>query len=215
MFEIVLKAGNLINTGANLEILEVSDWSQSDLGDRGSYGVILLGEFFSSTEGMPIWVSPTDSLTTTTWILDVENDGRYKATAYVFKTVAASVNPQNGDYALDVNNILKQYDGAAWVVVVDLEAAYLEALYTGNINIPILERAHGYKNLLNLQYIAQVKSDIAKGATQNKMYYKRSDLDYYNALLSGAMYNFAIEAFSNFYEIVVNLNDIRINRQKC
>ena len=73
--------------------------------------------------------------------------------------------------------------------------------------------SHAYllKNKLNLKYLTQVQKDIRNGDAYTDMYYKRVDLDYTDALINAAEYNWSLGLYSNFYDICKELNLIEEN----
>jgi hypothetical protein len=211
-FELLLETGSISNEGANLEVNDASIWADSDEGARGSYGVFVLAQYRISSTPVAVAVTPVTPLTDVTWGIVTGSDGRYTFNSYAFLTVAATTAPVSGDVAVDTDDLLKMYNGATWDVV-DLADHLDDAVYVGVLEVPYLAYAYTYKNQLNLEYIAQVKGDIVNGAEQNKLYYKRTDLDYFAALIDGAGYNWALGLYSNYYAIVNNLDDIRENQQ--
>jgi hypothetical protein len=213
-FELLLETGSISNDGAILAINDASVWADSTEGARTSYGVFLEGVYKLSATPAPVVTAPEEPLTDVTWNATMIGDGRYTFTAYAFLTqVVADFNvPTEGDLSVSASGGLQQWVSAAWVAV-NLVDHLNDAVYVGVLEVPYLAYAYAYKNVLNLDYIKQVKGDIAGGAEQNKLYYKRTDLDYFNALIDGAGYNFALGLYTNYYEIVINLNDIRLNQQ--
>jgi len=214
-FELLIETGSISNEGAILQINDVSDWSASDQGARASYATIMTAEFRTEATPTEATLSAYDPETAIEWSLNTPQNGRYSLTLHAFY-IKDEVVPAEGDVHYDpVANALVQWISAAWVAITEADAiSQGKAIYTSQIlEIPYLSYAYSYKNVLNLEYIAQVKGDIAKGAEQNKLYYKRTDLDYFNALLDGAGYNWALGNFSNYYEIVANLDAITTNKQ--
>ena len=212
-FKLKLVAGSITNGGETLVINDDSVWADSAEGSRDQYGVLILAEYkIAVTAGAPVVSSDPLPLTHITWVLNTIGDGRYTVNSYAFLLVGVGAAPVIGDVRVQLDNTLVKYNGATWVVVL-LENEFTEAAYTGVLDIPYLANAYIHRNQLNLEYIAEVKGDLAGGADRNKLYYKRTDLDYFSALINGAGYNFALFLFSNYYEIVSNLNDIRTNQQ--
>jgi len=211
-FELLLATGSISNEGANLAIDDVSVWADSAEGARSSYGVFVTGSYRLSATSSPIAVTPEEPTTDVSWSAVTNADGRYTFLGYAFLTVAVTTSPVNGDIAVDTDDLLKMYNGATWDIV-DLADHIGDAVYSVTFEVPYLAYAYTYKNQLNLEYIAQVKYDILNGADQNKLYYKRTDLDYFAALIDGAGYNWALGLYSNYYGIVENLDDIRVNKQ--
>lgn len=215
MFELILHTGSTSNQGAILEILDASNWITSTLGSRDKYGLYVKGIYHMSSTPEDV-IMPTDTPQTDgSWLVNmVQGDGRYKFSMYAFPTIASYAGSMStGDLGYDAVPLgLKKYNGSTWDAVLE-EDNLGDAKYSTILDIPYVANAFIYKNVLNLEYIVQVKGDITQGVDQNTLYYKRTDLDYFNALLDGAGYNFSMSLWSNFYDIIANLDDIRINRQ--
>jgi hypothetical protein len=220
-FELILATGTISNEGGVLAVTDKSDWAQSIFGARTSYGIYLKARYYITSTPNNVGYDVNIPQTNVTWnVYMSRGDGRYSFTALVFPTIesyaGAEVNGDLGYYADPqggAQNQLRQYDGANW----DTQVSELDhegsAVYTDILEVPYLALSYTQKNIMNLAYIKQVKNDIDRGVDQNKMYYKRTDLDYFNALLDGAGYNFALALYSNYYAIVENLNDITANQQ--
>lgn len=212
--DLTLAVGTISNEGSILKIKDTSDWTQSIAGDRVSYGLLLTSEFRNQATPTPTLIYDNNMNEVSEWNTDTPANGRYSYRAYAFLTVAATPAPQEGDVrVLVLSNTLVRYEGTEWVPV-ELLDVLEQAEYTSEVlEVPYLYYAYAYKNVLNLEYIVQVRGDISNGVEQNKLYYKRTDLDYVNALIEGAGYNWALGLVSNFYNIVLNLDKIIANRQ--
>jgi len=208
-FELKLLADSILNEGANLLLTDGSDWAQADF-PRASFGVFVTGEFRMSSTATDVEIATYDPLDAVEWTAEIPQDGRYSFSSYAFLEKDTEV-PVEGDVHIDtIDGLLYQWVSAAWVYIT-LEDAVIagKAYYVGTVNeTPILTDAYTYKAQLNLDYIKQVKSDIQGGAQQNKLYYERTDLDFFSSLILGAEYNWSIGLYSNYYEIVMNLNNI-------
>lgn len=209
MFELVLIASSTTEDGKNVVISDLSDWSISALADRAKYGVFLVGEFRTAETPSSVVLATYDALTVTEWTAETPQNGRYSFTAYAF-ILRDEVVPSEGDIHIHTDGLLYQYVSAAWVEISldDAITADGQEYTSGVLEVPFLGYAYSYRNQLNLEYIKQVKKDISNGASQNKLYYKRTDLDYFGSLILGAEYNWAIGLYSNYYEIVANLEAI-------
>ena len=120
MFELILNTGSISNEGAILQILENSDWSQSDLGSRATYGVYLDATYRISSSKDQVGLTNQIPQTDTEWGAHmVKGDGRYTFTGYAFPTQASYMGGEaNGDLGYPVSpNILQQFDGAVWNTV--------------------------------------------------------------------------------------------------
>ena len=159
---------------------------------------------------MHVEIATYDPLDAVEWTAEIPQDGRYSFSSYAFLEKDTEV-PVEGDVHIDIiDGLLYQWVSAAWVYITLEDAVTAgKAYYVGTVNeTPILTDAYTYKAQLNLDYIKQVKSDIQGGAQQNKLYYERTDLDFFSSLILGAEYNWSIGLYSNYYEIVMNLNNI-------
>jgi hypothetical protein len=206
MFEFLLKADSITNESANLNISDISDWSLAD-NPRNSFGVFVLAAYRESATEEDATVNQYDPLLDTTYSLQTPEDGRYSIGAVAFYK-RDEVVPSIGDVHVYTDGLLYEWDGAAWNLV-NLEDVLDKAYYTSELlEIPFLAYSYTYKNKLNLDYIRQVKNEIGNGAEQNKLYYKRTNLDYVTALINGAEYNWALSLFGNYYDTVRNLKSI-------
>ena len=207
-FELKIQASTTLNGGAILQIEDVSVWADSSEGARGSYATFLTGSYRLSSELEEVSINPNEPESDLSWDVNTPKNGRYSFTAHAFY-IKDTVVPNEGDVHYDpVADELVRWVSAAWVATT-LEASLNDTIYTsGVLEVPYLSYAYSYSNLLNLEYIKQVKHDIQNGAQQNKLYYKRTDLDYFKSLITGGEYNWALGLYSNFYEITINLNSI-------
>jgi hypothetical protein len=208
MFELILLAGSITNSNGNLIITDNSDWADAAPNVRGDYAVFIVGEFRLSSEASSVPVVEGDPNADTQWVALTPADGRYSFTGYVFENEGVSV-PSEGDVTYAAAGNLQQWTAGEWVEV-ELADVLAKAVYTSDVlEVPFLAYAYTEKNKLNLAYIKQVKHDIMHGIQQNKLYYARTDLDYYAAVIHGTEYNWALGLYSNFYEGVVDLTQIR------
>lgn len=213
MFELILLANTTTANGESLVLLDGSDWSLADE-LRTSFGVFVAGKFRVSSTPSEVSIETYNPLDATLWTATTPENGRYSFTAYAFLEKDVQV-PSEGDVQIDTaDGLLYQWASAAWVSITLEDAVTQEKWYYKSdvLEAPFLAHAYAYKNVLNLEYIKEVKKDIQNGAQQNKLYYKRTDLDYFSSLILGAEYNWAIGLYSNYYEIVANLNSIICSR---
>lgn len=206
-FEFKNIAASIANDSANLIIEDASNWDEEPR-PRTSFGVYVEAEYRLSSTPSDVDITTYDPLTDTSWILDSPANGRYTVNSYAFLQRGVEV-PSVNDVEIYTDGLLYQWDGAAWNAISLEDAVTAEKyVYTHTLEVPFLAYAYAYKNEINLEYIKQVKSDINNGVQQNKLYYKRTDLDYFSSLITGAEYNWSIALYSNYYEIVINLNNI-------
>jgi hypothetical protein len=209
MFELILLASTTSGDGTSLIITDGSDWGLAAF-PRTAFGVHVKGEFRVAAAPTAVSIATYDPLDAVTWTASTPVNGRYSFTAYAFLEKDTEA-PAEGDVHIDVTDgLLYQWISAAWVsITLDAAIAAGKAYVTSTVlDVPFLAYAYAYKNVLNLEYIKLVKNDISKGAQQNKMYYRRTDLDYFSSVVSGAEYNWALGLYSNYYEIVNNINAI-------
>lgn len=213
MWEFLLQVDNTTSDGGTINISDASDWSLA-ADTRDKFGIFIVGEYRLSATPSAVSIATYDALTANAWAATTSANGRYSFTGYAFYE-RDYVVPSEGDVQIHTDGLLYQWLSAAWVLI-SLEDAIAagKAFYTSTVlEVPLLSYAYSYKNKLTLAYVAQVKGDMAGGADQNKLYYKRNDLDYFRALIASAEYNWALSLYSNFYEVTSNLNDI-INTEK-
>jgi len=209
MFELILLADSITSDGGFFKMTDGSVWANADYA-RNLFGVFLKGEYKIAEEPSAVTFNTYDPLTDVDWTVVTPDNGRYTFTAYAFVEIDTEVPAEGDVHVHATTGVLYQWVSAAWVEIsLDDAIAAEKAYYTSaELDIPFLAYAYTYKNTINLEYIQQVKADIQNGASQNKLYYKRTDLDYVDALITGAEYNWAIGLFSNYYEVVSNLNSI-------
>ena len=213
-FALTLLASTTSADGSSIIITDGSDWALADFA-RTAFGVHIVGTFQVDETPSAVTVSTYDPLDADSWTAETTLDGRYIFTGYAFLEKDTEV-PVEGDVHIDITDgLLYQWVSAAWVAITLADAITAVKYYyvSAPLDIPFLAHAYIYRNTLNLEYIKKVKSDIQGGAQQNKLYYRRTDLDYFYSLILGAEYNWAIGLYSNYYEIVNNLTDIIESRQ--
>lgn len=206
-FEFKTIANSITNDSANLIVVDASNWDEEPR-PRTSFGLFSTAQYRINNTPTTVDITTYDPLIDDSWIVTTDDNGRYTISTYAFLERGVQA-PSVNDVEVYTDGLLYQWDGAAWTLI-SLEDAVLaeKYVYSYVLEVPFLAYAYAHKNVLNLDYIKQVKSDINNGVQQNKLYYKRTDLDYFSSLISGAEYNWAIGLYSNYYEIVVNLNNI-------
>lgn len=210
MWEFLLQADYITNDSGNLVISDISDWSLA-ADTRDKFGLFVLGEYRLSATPSDVTFAVYAPLIDDSWTATTPANGRYSITGYAFYE-RDYVVPADEDVQIHTDGLLYQWDlGLTTWNLISLEDAVAagKAFYTSTVlEVPFLSYAYTYKNKINLDYIKQVKNDIQGGADQNKLYYKRTDLDYFSAMITGTEYNWSIALYSNYYEGVINLNDI-------
>ena len=206
-FELKIQEQFISGDGLSLGITDISDWTQET---RANYALLLLADKVAvDLTKTKLGVTSVDPITDDDWAVVLQGDGRVNATAYAHLLDVSTNFPGEGlvRYLTDTE-VLSIQDTGVWRVATDQEAID-NAVYTSTLlNLAVLENAYNYKNKLNFQYITQVKSDLAGGAKQNELYYKRVDLDYVSSLISAAELNFGLELYTIFYDIVETLDKI-------
>ncbi|HEC42706.1 hypothetical protein LCGC14_2185230 [marine sediment metagenome] len=209
-FNLSITAASILQEGKKLQIDDASVWADSDLAARNKYGVMLEGEYRMSDvpgEEEVVTFDSYDPITGIQWFADSPENGRYLFTAYAW-IQKDEVVPSTDDVHIDpADGLLYQWSGSAWVLIAFNDTSKAKAAYTSTVlDVPLLSYAYAYKNILNLAYIEQVKWDVEHGAEQNKLYYKRTVLDYFSALILSAEYNWTIDLFYHYYQIVTTIN---------
>ena len=206
-FNLSIQVAATLQAGSKLQIDEVSNWVDAPY-LRDSYGLFLIGEYRLQEDPEAVEIDTYDPLVDSTWLTSSPQNGRYSFAVYAFLKIGVQL-PEVDDVQVNTTDgLLYKYDGADWVLVA-LADVLADAEYTsGILDIPFLGYAYHYKNIINLAYIKTVKRDTDRGAEQNKLYYSRTALDYFTALILAAEYNWSIDLFNNFYQIVIELNAI-------
>ncbi len=206
-FNLSIQTTAILQSGGKLQINDVSDWTQADH-LRASYGLLIKGEYRIQEDPTVVDIDVYDPLIDSVWFANTTIDGRFSFAVYAFIKKGVEV-PEVGDVEMDpVDGLLYQWDGAAYTEV-QLDDVMAKASYTSTLlDVPFLAYSYHYKNLINLQYIKNVKNDTDRGTEQNKLYYSRQSLDYFTALILSAEYNWSIDLFNNYYQIVLQLQEI-------
>ena len=212
-FELKLELTSMDISNKVFTLTESSDWATAPPSPptRAEWG-IMLEAFQDTKEGLqPIgFITDGDNLTETTkWLVEARKDGKYLCNAYMFPELAFFTTPVADDIAYDKGtDTLVKYDGTVWSVV-ELVDVKDEALHSQkDIDIPVLMYSENYQNRLNLEYISTFRGDVVNGTPQNKLYYKRSALDYCRSLLDGARYAWEAGAEGSFINITDSLTEL-------
>lgn len=168
-------------------IRDESNWGEAPL-PRSSYGIFIVAKLHTRDTSLDV-VKTYDPLADVTWELRSPNNGRFDIQGYAFP-LKDDVVASEGVVAVSQTGALQKYSGGSWSSTT-LASSLDKATYTSDLGFPFLGYAHSYKNFLNLKYIKEVKKDVGNGAEQNKLYYKRTNLDYFSSLILGAEYNWS------------------------
>lgn len=213
-FKLTISTNSTSSDGNNIILSDSSIWAEADF-PRINFGVFVLGKYQINETPVEVIPETYAALTSVEWTAPTIKDGRYLFTAYAF-LVEGFGTLSEGDVRINATDgLLYKNVQFVWEPIT-LEEAILEEKYhyvSDVLDVPFLAHAYSFRNYLNLEYIKQVKSDVSKGAQQNKLYYQRTTLDYFYALILGAEYNWALGLYSNYYEIVNNLTDIINTKQ--
>lgn len=211
-FTPLLQVASLSPDGSVLTLTDISNYADAAY-PRDSYGLFIEAILQGTSENTNVELLPFDPISESSFSAVIKSNGRYVFTMYLFllKSIAT---PVEGIVCYDaVSGKLVKYTNAAWVEIT-FETAKVDALYSKIALItPVLGIAYAHKNLINLEYIKAVKKEISKGAEQNKLFYKRTDLDYFSALIDSAEYNWSLGNYYNFQEIVEELDKIIATRE--
>ena len=204
-----IEATSITPEGDLLYVRDVSNWATES---HDSLSLFLFARrVYSTTEFVELPTACSSNTVNGDWTVGVDADGRIEVTMYAYENMLSTDTiPAEGTirHITDLQLLMEVIEGV-WVEVTDVVHAIDEAPYVSNIlNVSVLHRAFKYKNDVNLEYIALVKNDLAHGAKQNELYYKRSNLDYINALIIGAEYNFNLALYTIYYDILNNLDII-------
>ena len=216
-FQLVIKEKSIISNGKVLVIEDVSDWnSLTDPApvNRSDFGMFMFPEYVKSD----LSVLPLDHDNpipeyVDEWNVNLIEDGRVKARAYTVNSmVSYDIDPpppiDSVWYLFDRQGAFRWDEFDQWVEATDDEIKAASVYTSNTIDLSILINSRKFQTKLNLTYIVQVKKDVAHGARQDELYYKRLSLDYIDALIKGAEINFAMSLFTIYYDIVNNINRI-------
>jgi hypothetical protein len=208
-FDLLLELRSISSTAESAKITDITTWSEVP-GGRADFGIFLRGLFYLSSDSDPVTIVAYNPLNITHWTAVTPENGRYQFTSYAFLIVASTEALVEGDVRVDTEGDLVQWLSSAWVpITLDAAVTAGKAYETSTpLEIPFLSYAYIYRNKLNLEYVAKVKNDIERGAEQNELYYKRTTLDYFYALILAAEYNWAMALYENYYQATENLNNI-------
>lgn len=207
-FELTLQATAISADGQSLTVSDVSVWADS-ANPRVDHALLIEGSYKLSATPSDVAISAYDAATVIDWTALTPQDGRFTFTAYAFFIKGGAHAPISGDVQWDdTAQELQQYNGATWdsVVLADVKAKAVET--SADLEVPGLSQAYIYRNQINLTYVQEVKREIDGGAKQNRLFYKRLDLDYFISLIMSAEYNWSMGLYTEFYSIVTNLNSI-------
>ena len=210
-FELKLKLETQDLQGHSITVVDDSDWSLLNPEGREDYGVFVDAIYYTVEGEKRHYVNPgIDPGVDSSWESPVLQDGRFGFTAYAFKSLSLLGSPREGDVAYDPGTKgLVKYTGGAWFITTFYESLDKAHITGVMLDLPILMYSENYRNRLNLEYIRIFRDDYINGEKQNKLYYKRSTLDYVNSLIEGAKYSWAIKVFMSYINIVSSLNEMK------
>lgn len=194
-----------VSTNANYANVSIT------LDNRENFGVLSYVQMYLASEPTVGAVATNDPLTVTTWAVGTSSNARYKVTGYAYPNEANAVS-SDGNYRVDSSGSLQKYASSAWADTEFDDAARTAATETSNVlDNAILSQSYLLRNKMNLKYVTQVQKDIREGTAYTNLYYKRTDLDYTDALINAAEYNWSLGLYTNFYDICKELNLIQQN----
>ena len=209
-FKLVIQEQFITETGDALSITDISDWTEET---RANYAVLLLADYIPADlekEELVVIAPGDDAVTDDSWLVTIIKDGRVNVTGYAHLIGLSSDTPADDTilYLTDTKAVMKYTAAGGWEAIPIAEQIAAATYVSDVLNLSLLQNANKYKNDLNLIYITQIKNDLAHGSRQNELFYRRTDLDYVNALILGAEYNFGLALYTIYYDIVNNLNTI-------
>ena len=209
-FKLVIQEQFITETGDALRVTDITDWTEEV---RSDYALLLLANHIpADLEKTELVIVPAGeyAVVEDSWLVNLIQDGRINVTCYAHLIALSTDIPVDGTirYLTDTKVVMRYTAAGGWEAV-SIEDQIAAATYTSDVlDLSVLQNANKYKNDLNLVYITQIKNDLAHGARQNELFYRRTDLDYINALILGAEYNFGLALYTIYYDIVNNLNTI-------
>jgi len=213
---LTIQAKSISADGESLIIEDTTVWA-SEADPRNEHAVLINGIYRLSTEtSEAVGISSYDPVTVEEWTAATPTDGRLTFNAYAYYIKGGSHSPADQDVQYDTSLAeLQQYTaaGTSWAKVELVDVLDKAVLTSATLEVPSLTHAYILRSLRNLEYVVEVKQELAKGAKQNRLFYKRTDMDYIVSLIMAAEYNWALEAYTQFYDIVYNLNNIILTDQ--
>jgi hypothetical protein len=198
-------------------IITVSDTTNWGIGVRNNYALFLVpsidtgrGDVNLQVIKEPAELSPAD---VTSWKVPSDVDGKYTFELFAFE-LFVSETPEIGNegkiYYNKTEDSFHKWDGVDFTVISFAQAQESILSVPAILVIPVLFKARTFKTKLVLKYVKDIKEMDLSHRDKNRLYYERSELDHFNALLLAAEYSFSISIFTNFYEIIDLLKELII-----
>jgi hypothetical protein len=193
--------------GDSITVSDTTDWCDYT---RADFALFLTAEKESSSGvsviELPEQIAPS---TIESWIIPSATDGKYTFKLYVFDT--ASAIPAVGKVIYDkILAIFTKWDGAVWNEILFSEA--VESPHSlEELVIPVLFNSRTYKTSLLLEYVTSITTDDHSHKDKNRLFYERSELDHFNALLIATEYSFGLSLFTTFYDTLKLMKSIIIS----
>lgn len=206
-FELILQTKSIAADGKSMIVEDGSDWTQDGYG-RAEYGLFIKSEFRVS-DTPAIIPQIEDPATATEFTISTTSNGRYTMIMYAFNIKGGAAPVTEGVVHYDiVSGKLQKYTAGQWVDTTLENSEEFAAHTSAPLDVPVLTHAYAFFNDENLKYIKAVKKEIDAGAKQNKLFYKRTNVDYLISLIRAAEYKWGLGAYSEYYEIVLSLDNI-------
>lgn len=205
-----IEKGTIDIEGEFININDTTPWSMEL--NRNKYALFMHASVTS--QSTQVAVDNTLPLSSNTWTIPTEVDGEFQFTLYGFlkdDDIAELVDEEVRYFVTDA--VFKKYNlsNNSWSIA-DISVNLPKAVVNSPVlKLPILFKALIYKSRLLLKYVQTSNNLISKGTQQNILFYERNALDYFNALLYGAQYCYALGAISEFNIAVNNMTKFRLS----
>lgn len=209
--ELSIQTEKILNVGETVRFVDTSSWSVET--PRESIAVFVVALFKDVLGESSISVDNTAPTTAVSWDIPTPKDGGITIKTVGFKVLVESVEPiirTDGEVVWDTGSqTLKKWVTDEWVDTTLEEAIAADVYNYASVlgQIPILFRAYQYRNKINLKYIENFESHRFSKQKDNLIALKEP-LDYSHALIHGAEYNWSMENYTGYYNIVDTLNKL-------
>jgi hypothetical protein len=207
-FELILTTTSVSADGNTITVQDNTDWS-TDV--RADYGLFLKAVRTTQSGSTVLDINQKIPESNDSWEIDSSIDGNYEFILYAFKRAENNVPVGFVLYTSNLNSLV-QYDGVTWVEV-DLLNVIDKAFKNKSLKIPVLFKAKAHKTSLVLQYVQVTKTLSNSNRDKNRLFYERTELDHFNALLIATEYSYGLSLFTEFYDIVALLDELRISNE--
>lgn len=198
-----IEPSGISSDGKTIKLSDATVWTQED--PRENYILIVDYQVLGNSTSSPSRLNGgLEGLNKSYWDFPVNIDGRciIRYAAYPIKTEESS---SGITYDQELQSLAK-FDGEVWNPITPEEALEEESQ---EFNLPFLYQVRKFKMAEHMKFVHAVSNLKSRTENRDFVFSKRNDLDYINALIIGAEYNFALGLYAPFYEIVDLLTTIK------